>query len=68
MSDDELTELRSLNEARAAAGDPTAAAVLRLVDAYEKSRARLAELLPLIRGMGRRIADQSDLLSRRAEK
>lgn len=82
MTDDELSELRSLNEARAAAGDRTAAIVMRLVDHYlmtawqlkeveEKLRAAVGEIdrkRELIRGLCDRVEAQAQLLSRRAEK
>jgi hypothetical protein len=68
MTDDELTDLRSLNEARASAGDRTAALTVRLVEAYHETRAQLMAARELVQGMARRCAEQSELLSRRAKK
>lgn len=75
MTTDDLTELRSLNEARAEAGDRTAALVMRLIDEYRRLVSEVWELSGeidrkqnLIRGLCDRVEAQSELLRKRAEK
>ncbi len=72
---DDITELRSMNEARASAGDRTAALTVRLVEAYldllvhlSRRDRELAAKDDMIRGLCDRVEAQSQLLSKRAEK
>jgi len=75
MTSDELSGLLTLNEARASAGDRTAALVVRLVGAYRRlveddhaSAVRELRKDDLIRGLCDRVESQSELLRKRAEK